>query len=142
MRALIVVALAAWGSVAHAQEATCPPGAAERVASLLSADQPVDAHFLAETLALFCPADPAAPRLQVLDALALVSLDEDDRARERLEAIPDGSGEAPRAHVLLAWSYSRSNDRDAYARASAALPDPARARLGAFRAFRDEEAVA
>jgi hypothetical protein len=44
------------------------------------------------------------------------------------------SAQAPRARVVLAWSHLRGGDRQAYASAVSALPEPARARLDTLAA--------
>ncbi len=124
--ALVVVA----GGAGIAAAQSCPPGAVDRVESLVRAERHVDAHLVAEVLATLCPEDPELPKLRVLDAVALLRLDEDVRGRELLDGL-DGE----EARVVLAWSHARRRDRDGFRRAAEKLSAEARGRLEAYAAI-------
>ena len=122
----------------------CPPEASARLAALVRAGEDVDAHHLAQALQALCPADPAAARWRLLDAVALVRLEEAPRAREILSAallVPDRTL-AAQAATLLAWSLWRSGDGEAFRAALGRVDARARARLETLAAPEDELARA
>jgi hypothetical protein len=90
----------------------------------------LDAHTLALTAAALCPA--ARVRHATYDAVALLELDDAGRARATLARVIAGA-DAPlrlRAQVLIAWSYLRERDDQAFRRA---LTAPARRAPAAAR---------
>ncbi len=132
MRALIVLVLAgAWARPAGACDDT-------RLQAHARAGHWVDVHNLADVLLSLCPDAPAADGWRVLDALALDRLDERARAREQLAALPPSSPEAPRARTLLAWSYLRDGDDQAYRAVERSLDPAVAARLLVLSSVGDE----
>jgi len=105
----------------------------------LRADAWVDAHLLSEVARLWC----SESILLEIDAIALVHLDEGQRARAVLEPVRRGSvpGDRGRAEVLHAWSLLTERDDDAFSRSLDTLPAVTVARLRARAAIGDPEAV-
>jgi hypothetical protein len=161
LRALAAPAAVLAAAALAAAPARAEPGAAalacgdargeQAVVARLRAGQHLDAHGLAQALDLLCPDDAtAAPdmrfRLKLLDALALLELDEPVRARALLaEAAGAATATAPvrrRAALLSAWSHLRGGDEAAFRAALPGLDPEARERLGLYEAAGDARAFA
>ncbi len=140
---LAVVCLVSAGAPAAAESAApaagCPAArGGTRIAELLAGRRFVEAHLLAELITTICPDESDAPRWRIFDAVALLRLDEPEPARELLAQVAESHGEhAGRARIVLAWSYLRSHDRQAYQETLSAVPAPARLRLDALDAAGD-----
>lgn len=109
MRLIVLVAMVAMHSgVVFAQEAAavredkvCAPALAQGKA-LMRARHHVDAHLLAQSMALLCASDSAP--WTILDAIALTHLEEHGRAYALLESIAITPGpDLQRARVLASW---------------------------------------
>jgi hypothetical protein len=107
--------------------------------------QYLDVHNLCVTLDVVCAgAGPGAgPMRSILDALSLMELDEHERARALLIAVPQQSQDVTvreRAAVVLAWSFLRDGDRAAFQQRLSALPAEPRLRLELLSKTDDEPA--
>lgn len=118
--------------------------AEQRLAPRLRLGQYVDVHQAAVALDVVCPPELVADRRRILDALALVELDEGARARAELSNVARASNDAAiraRAEVLVAWAYLREGDDGAFrARLDGLLP-ASRARLALLAAPQDAAAL-
>lgn len=140
MNALGFAALLLFSGPALAQ----PCASRETTAALrwrLEQGHDLDAHNLAQSLAVLCPGAPDGPTWALLDGLALLRLDEPVRAQQlwvqlRNDAPDRETREA--SAVLLAWSHLRGRDRDAFLVAMERVPSPARPRLITLAATLDE----
>lgn len=141
--ALVVTILDAAGGARAAEGPGCSAATVdEKLVPRLRAEQYVDVHALALTLDALCPTDAIADTRRVLDALALIALDEADRARALLfEVAARGADLRTRAaaDVVIAWSYLRARDEDAFRRRLPALQPAARARLTLLAATVDPD---
>lgn len=110
---------------------TTTPAGCERIAAaaaaLLAGGHFVDLHLLALVGATLCPAPD--PRVELWDAIALVNLDEAERARALLWRLERDPRIAAEARVVLSWSHLQGGDRGAFQRSLAALAPAARARM-------------
>ena len=103
----------------------------------------VDVHHLARALSLLC--EPPDDEWAILDALALVELDETERARQQLVALTTTATDESlrtRARVLLAWTHLATNDADAFAATIAPLDVRDRTRLELLAAADDADRFA
>jgi hypothetical protein len=137
--ALVLVAAARVASAAEG------PGCSaatvdEKLVPRLRAEQYVDVHQLALTLDALCPPDAVADARRVLDALALVGLGEVERGRALLFDVAARGADARvrgTADVIIAWSYLRARDDDAFRRRLPSLAADPRARLALLAATVD-----
>jgi hypothetical protein len=151
---LVVAALAAPAGAQPAGDLARPgslaacadPGLLARLSAHQRQRHHLEAHLLAETLVLLCPAAPEAARWQIVDALALLELDETVRGQELLFGLATGPATAPpdrdTARLLLSWSYLRLDDQAAFATTAAELAPPDRARVEGLALARDPVAFA
>ena len=89
-------------SSALAQEASPCPIAMHKELELVRGGHYVDAHLLAQTMALICQSE--AGEWELLDAIALTRLEEHERAHALLESLSLDPGPlAERSKVLAVW---------------------------------------
>ncbi len=106
----------------------CLPAMAKTL-GLLRGEHNVDAHLIAQTMALLCPV--TSQEWDVLDAIALTRLEEHQRAYHLLQSLSLNAGPiASRAQILAAWSLAKGGfSMDT---ALTALPQPDAARVQVF----------
>ena len=91
--------------VLEADPSACLPAMAKTL-GLLRGQHNVDAHLIAQTMALLCPV--TSPEWDVLDAIALTRLEEHQRAYHLLQSLSLHAGPiASQAGVLAAWSLAK-----------------------------------
>jgi hypothetical protein len=135
------------GGVAAAPEASRPDrgvrcvGVGDRVGALLATDQPLDAHLAALAAETLCP-EETLPAARLWDAVALVRLEELDRARAMLDRLSLDPHLGATARVAKVWSFLESGDTRAFRAALPALPPAPAARLAVLDAARREADVA
>ena len=144
-----IAALLSLTSAARANDAPMAACAPEAVSTelvpRLRLGQFVDVHTLALTLDVVCPPGPATDARRIVDALALLELDETERARATLDLVARSGadpGERRRAAVLLAWWSLRQRDDRAFDARLRSLPPDARARLALLAAADDPAVIA
>jgi hypothetical protein len=124
----------------------CDDATAERrLAPRLRLGQYVDVHQAAVALDVLCPPALVADRRRIVDALALIELDESARARAELSTVARASDDAAiraRAELLVAWAYLREGDDGAFRARLDGLPLASRARLALLAAPEDAAALA
>lgn len=131
---------AAWPEPARAEP---PPlgqrcaRATARMAELLRRGLAVDAHLVGQVLDGLC-AGAGPPRWRLLDAAALVRLEEPARAAAVLARIREGSALSGEAAVLRAWALWRGGDAEGFRSALADAAPSARPRLLALDAVGSE----
>ena len=146
MAALAVVVVVAIASPVSAQSPmpACEPATIDtQLVPRFRRGQYLDVHNLCLTLDVVCAGAGAAPQRSLLDALALLELDEHDRASGLVLAIPHQSLDPTlreRAAVVLAWSFLRDGDSAAFQGHLATLPAEPRRRLELLARAGDERA--
>jgi len=96
----------------------------------------LDAHTLVQATLVLCAPTTIKNELKLYDAIALVELEETQRAREQLrEAMSDFKPEILQAaEALNAWTFLRDDDQTAFLLSLRRLPTPTRNRLQAMDA--------
>lgn len=133
---LVLGVMAGWDPAAaprSLEPAACQGHSGETlVREQLRRHHDLDAHTLTLALTLFCPEAASGPRWRLLDALAMLRLDERSRAVEALTALRASSSD-PRvsreAAIVLAWAELEAGDRSAFSSALAQTAQADRARL-------------
>jgi hypothetical protein len=140
---ILILALAVWAAlpgVARADD--CASAHPMEHLTLLFADERWDdVHYVTQTLETLCPEAPERWRWQLLDGLVLFRLEEHARSRDLFVDVarsPEPTAAAP-ATVLLAWSYLRDQDEQAFSLSLQRVPAAARPRLLTLWAVRDPE---
>lgn len=98
----------------------------------------VDVHLVTLIAESVCAVP--SPEIRLLDAAALIELDEGERARGLLYPLKADPDFGEDAAAVLAWSHWRGGDTAAFQRSLAELPLDARRRLSLLPATGDEEA--
>ncbi len=113
--------------VPKADPSACRPAMAKTL-GLLRGQHNVDAHLIAQTMALLCPV--TSPEWDLLDALALTRLEEHQRAYHLLQSLSLDAGPiASRAGVLAAWSLAKGGFSTNTAVAALSRQDAARVQV-------------
>ena len=108
----------------------------EQVTQLHRDGHHVDVHNVTQTLHLLCRGEEVAPRFHLLDALALIELQEHERARIALAKLRDGSAALQQtANLLIAWSFNRQGDDQAFLARLTTLPFEQTTRLAVLHAL-------
>lgn len=108
----------------------------EQVTQLHRGGHHVDVHNVTQTLHLLCRGQEVAPKLHLLDALALIELQEHERARSMLARLrAESAGLQETASVLIAWSFQRQGDDQAFFARLATLPFKQATRLAVLHAL-------